>query len=112
MTSARLDLGGGLGIPYESNNQHPPSPQEYCALISEKVGHLGCEIEIEPGPFYCWQCRGICLGGHLCQRGARIREFLIVDGAMNDLIRPAMYDAYHDIVPINAPAAGHRIQSL
>ena len=47
----RLDLGGGLGIPYEKNNGYPPTPADYGALIREKVGHLGCEIEIEPGRF-------------------------------------------------------------
>ena len=101
----RLDLGGGLGIPYESNNQHPPSPQEYCALIAEKVGHLGCEIEIEPGRFIAGNA-GVFVSEVIYVKEGEDREFLIVDGAMNDLIRPSMYDAYHDIVPINAPAAG------
>ena len=106
----RLDLGGGLGIPYESNNQHPPSPEEYCALIAEKVGHLGCEIEIEPGRFIAGNA-GVFVSEVIYVKQGEDREFLIVDGAMNDLIRPAMYDAHHDIVPINAPAAGTEYQA-
>ena len=106
----RLDLGGGLGIPYESNNHHPPSPEDYCALIAEKVGHLGCEIEIEPGRFIAGNA-GVFVSEVIYVKQGEDREFLIVDGAMNDLIRPAMYDAHHDIVPIKAPAAGTEYQA-
>ena len=101
----RLDLGGGLGIPYEKNNGYPPSPADYGALIREKVGHLGCEIEIEPGRFITGNA-GLLVSEVIYVKEGEDREFLIVDGAMNDLIRPAMYGAHHEIVPIVEPAAG------
>ena len=105
----RLDLGGGLGIPYENSNVRPPHPAEYGALIREKVGHLGCEIEIEPGRFIAGNA-GILVSKVLYIKKGEEREFLIVDGAMNDLIRPAMYGAHHDIVPVVEPAAGAEYQ--
>ena len=105
----RLDLGGGLGIPYENSNVRPPSPAEYGALIREKVGHLGCEIEIEPGRFIAGNA-GILVSKVLYIKQGEERDFLIVDGAMNDLIRPAMYGAHHDIVPVVEPAAGAEFQ--
>lgn len=105
----RLDLGGGLGIPYENSNIRPPHPAEYGALIREKVGHLGCEIEIEPGRFIAGNA-GILVSEVLYIKKGEEREFLIVDGAMNDLIRPAMYGAHHDIVPVVEPAAGAEYQ--
>jgi diaminopimelate decarboxylase len=104
-----LDLGGGLGIPYENSNIRPPHPAEYGALIREKVGHLGCEIEIEPGRFIAGNA-GILVSKVLYIKKGEEREFLIVDGAMNDLIRPAMYGAHHDIVPVVEPAAGAEYQ--
>ena len=106
---SRLDLGGGLGIPYENNNAHPPTPEDYGALIREKVGHLGCEIEIEPGRFIAGNA-GILVSEVIYVKEGEDREFLIVDGAMNDLIRPAMYGAHHEIVPIIEPKAGAAYQ--
>ncbi|MBK0327674.1 diaminopimelate decarboxylase [Rhodobacteraceae bacterium F11138] len=101
----RLDLGGGLGIPYERSNSAPPLPLEYGALIKRTVGHLGCEIEIEPGRLIAGNA-GILVSEVIYMKSGEDRNFLIIDGAMNDLIRPAMYDAHHDIVPvIQAPAA-------
>ncbi|WP_347832524.1 diaminopimelate decarboxylase [uncultured Planktomarina sp.] len=106
---SRLDLGGGLGIPYENNNAHPPTPEDYGVLIREKVGHLGCEIEIEPGRFIAGNA-GILVSEVIYVKEGEDREFLIVDGAMNDLIRPAMYGAHHEIVPIIEPKAGAAYQ--
>jgi diaminopimelate decarboxylase len=74
-------------------------------LIREKVGHLGCEIEIEPGRFITGNA-GLLVSEVIYVKEGEDREFLIVDGAMNDLIRPAMYGAHHEIVPIVEPAAG------
>ena len=105
----RLDLGGGLGIPYENNNAHPPTPEDYGALISEKVGHLGCEIEIEPGRFIAGNA-GVLVSEVIYVKEGEDREFLIVDGAMNDLIRPAMYGAHHEIAPIVEPKVGAAYQ--
>jgi diaminopimelate decarboxylase len=101
----RLDLGGGLGIPYARDNNAPPLPREYGALIKEEVGHLGCEIEIEPGRLISGNA-GLLVAKVIYVKSGEDREFLIVDAAMNDLVRPAMYDAWHDIVPVIEPVAG------
>jgi diaminopimelate decarboxylase len=101
----RLDLGGGLGIPYTRSNEAPPLPTEYGALIRETLGHLGCEIEIEPGRLVAGNA-GILVSRVIYVKEGEGRDFLILDAAMNDLIRPAMYDAWHDIVPVVEPAPG------
>ena len=101
----RLDLGGGLGIPYTRSNEAPPLPVEYGQLIKDTVGHLGCEIEIEPGRLVVGNA-GILVSEVIYLKAGEGRDFLILDAAMNDLIRPAMYDAYHDIVPVREPQPG------
>ncbi|MBO6882818.1 MAG: diaminopimelate decarboxylase [Marivita sp.] len=101
----RLDLGGGLGIPYTRSNEAPPLPSDYGALIKRTVGYLGCEIEIEPGRLIAGNA-GILVSRVIYVKQGEGRQFLILDGAMNDLIRPAMYDAHHDIVPVVEPEAG------
>ncbi|WP_368186408.1 diaminopimelate decarboxylase [Aestuariibius sp. HNIBRBA575] len=101
----RLDLGGGLGIPYERSNSAPPLPIEYGQMIQETVGHLGCEIEIEPGRLIAGNS-GILVTDTIYVKSGEGRDFLIVDAAMNDLIRPAMYEAHHDIIPVKEPVAG------
>ncbi|NRB20849.1 MAG: diaminopimelate decarboxylase [Rhodobacteraceae bacterium] len=107
----RLDLGGGLGIPYHAqSNEAPPLPMEYGALIKKTLGHLGCEIEIEPGRLIAGNA-GLLVSRVIYVKSGEDREFLIIDGAMNDLIRPAMYEAYHDIVPVLEPKAGVESQA-
>ena len=101
----RLDLGGGLGIPYMRDNQAPPLPLDYGAMVKRTLGHLGCEIEIEPGRLIVGNA-GIMVSEVIYVKSGEGRDFLILDGAMNDLIRPAMYDAHHDIVPVVEPDAG------
>lgn len=101
----RLDLGGGLGIPYTRSNEAPPLPTDYGALIKRTLGHLGCEIEIEPGRLIAGNA-GLMVAAVIYLKSGAGRDFLILDGAMNDLIRPAMYDAHHDIVPVNEPDPG------
>ena len=101
----RLDLGGGLGIPYERSNEAPPLPVEYGEVIRKTVGHLGCEIEIEPGRLISGNA-GILVSSVIYLKHGEGRDFLIVDAAMNDLVRPSMYDAHHDIVPVIEPLAG------
>lgn len=105
----RLDLGGGLGIPYATSNETPPSPAEYGAVVRETVGHLGCEIDIEPGRLVAGNA-GILVTSVIYLKSGEEREFVIVDAAMNDLLRPAMYGAHHDIVPVreSAPGAARR----
>ncbi len=101
----RLDLGGGLGIPYMRDNQAPPLPLDYGAMVKRTLGHLDCEIEIEPGRLIVGNA-GIMVSEVIYVKSGEGRDFLILDGAMNDLIRPAMYDAHHDIVPVVEPDAG------
>ncbi len=101
----RLDLGGGLGIPYRRSNEAPPLPFDYGEVIRRTVGHLGCEIEIEPGRLIAGNA-GILVSEVIYRKAGEGRDFLILDAAMNDLIRPAMYDAWHDIVPVREPAPG------
>ena len=101
----RLDLGGGLGIPYTRSNEAPPLPTEYGSLIKEVLGDLGCEIEIEPGRLIAGNA-GILVSSVIFMKSGEGRDFLILDAAMNDLIRPAMYDAWHDIIPLVEPEPG------
>jgi len=100
----RLDLGGGLGIPYERSNEAPPLPMEYGDVIRKTVGHLGCEIEIEPGRLISGNA-GVMVSSVIYLKHGEGRDFLIIDAAMNDLIRPSMYEAHHDIVPVVEPSA-------
>ncbi|WP_422075119.1 diaminopimelate decarboxylase [Tranquillimonas rosea] len=101
----RLDLGGGLGIPYTRSNEAPPLPREYGEAIRRTVGDLGCEIEIEPGRLIAGNAGLLVSEVIYCKEGDG-RSFLILDAAMNDLVRPAMYGAWHDIVPVIEAAPG------
>ena len=101
----RLDLGGGLGIPYTRSNDAPPLPVDYGALIKRTVGDLGCEIEIEPGRLISGNA-GLLVSQVIYVKQGEERDFLILDAAMNDLVRPSMYGAHHDIVPVVEPAPG------
>ncbi|MBJ2152412.1 diaminopimelate decarboxylase [Paracoccus sp. IB05] len=105
----RLDLGGGLGIPYTRSNEAPPLPVEYGQMIRRKLGHLGCEIEIEPGRLISGNS-GILVSEVIYVKNGEGRDFLILDAAMNDLVRPSMYDAWHDIVPVVEGAPGDPTQ--
>ncbi|KPP84040.1 MAG: diaminopimelate decarboxylase LysA [Rhodobacteraceae bacterium HLUCCA08] len=101
----RLDLGGGLGIPYERSNSAPPLPLDYGAMVKQELAHLGCEIEIEPGRLIAGNA-GLLVSGVIYVKEGEGRQFLILDAAMNDLLRPAMYDAWHEIVPVRQAAPG------
>ena len=101
----RLDLGGGLGIPYTRSNVPPPLPSDYGAMVKRVLGDLNCEIEIEPGRLIVGNA-GILVSEVIYVKAGEDRAFLIVDAAMNDLIRPAMYEAHHDIVPLVEAAPG------
>ncbi|MFV0474531.1 MAG: diaminopimelate decarboxylase [Pikeienuella sp.] len=102
---SRLDLGGGLGIPYRRSNEAPPLPFDYGEVVRRAVGDLGCEIEIEPGRLIAGNA-GILVASVIYRKAGEGRDFLILDAAMNDLIRPAMYDAWHDAAPVIEPAPG------
>ncbi|MDO5657210.1 MAG: diaminopimelate decarboxylase [Paracoccus sp. (in: a-proteobacteria)] len=107
----RLDMGGGLGIPYTRSNAAPPLPIEYGQVIRETVGDLGCEIVIEPGRNIAGNA-GVLMASVIWLKQGEGRDFLILDAAMNDLIRPAMYNAHHDIVPVIEPAVGAAVSPV
>ncbi|MBL4802418.1 MAG: diaminopimelate decarboxylase [Emcibacter sp.] len=94
-----LDLGGGLGIPYDRATTKPPLPTEYGEMAKKIVGHLGCKIIIEPGRLLVGNA-GILVSKVIYIKQGEGRKFLIIDAAMNDLVRPSMYDAYHEIVAV------------
>lgn len=98
----RLDLGGGLGIPYTRSNEAPPLPSDYGAMVKRVLGGLGCEIEIEPGRLISGNS-GLLVSSVIYVKQGEGRDFLILDAAMNDLVRPAMYEAHHDIIPVTEP---------
>ena len=104
LTVARLDLGGGLGVPY-FNQPDPPTPLDYAAMVDAVVGDLNIALAFEPGRMIAANA-GVLLARviHVHQRPEG-RRFLVLDAAMNDLIRPAMYDAYHELRPVR-PLAG------
>ncbi|MGY6548484.1 MAG: diaminopimelate decarboxylase [Roseinatronobacter sp.] len=104
-TIRRLDLGGGLGIPYTRSNDTPPLPRDYGAMIQRIFGGLDVEIEIEPGRLISGNA-GLLVASVIYLKEGAGRDFLILDAAMNDLLRPAMYGAHHDIVPVVEPHAG------
>ncbi|WP_442773098.1 diaminopimelate decarboxylase [Paenirhodobacter enshiensis] len=101
----RLDLGGGLGIPYTRSNEAPPLPVEYVGVIKDVLGDLGCEIEIEPGRLISGNA-GLLVSSVIYVKEGEGRKFLILDSAMNDLVRPSLYGSWHDIVPVTEPAPG------
>lgn len=103
-TIRRLDLGGGLGIPYTRSNETPPLPTDYGAMIKRVLGDLDVEIEIEPGRLISGNA-GVLVASVLYLKQGEGRDFLILDAAMNDLIRPAMYGAHHDIIPLQEAQA-------
>ncbi|HEY4134931.1 MAG TPA: diaminopimelate decarboxylase [Alphaproteobacteria bacterium] len=102
----RLDLGGGLGIPYR--DETPPPPAAYAAVVKETVGQLGCELTFEPGRLLVGNA-GVLISRVLYVKDGSDRRFVIVDAAMNDLMRPALYEAWHDIRPLAEPAKGAAI---
>src|SRR5690606_6937917 len=99
----RLDLGGGLGIDY--GHKPPPTVADYAAVAREVVGGRGDDLVFEPGRRLVGNA-GLLVTRVLFVKEGASRTFVIVDAAMNDLIRPALYDAYHDIVTVRAPSPG------
>jgi diaminopimelate decarboxylase len=97
----RLDLGGGLGVPYQG--EVPPTPAAYAAMVKETVGGLDLELVFEPGRLIAANA-GILLTRVLFVKPGDSKTFVVVDAGMNDLIRPTLYEAWHDIVPIAEPA--------
>ncbi|KPF84326.1 diaminopimelate decarboxylase [alpha proteobacterium AAP38] len=100
---SRIDLGGGLGVPYKPEDQAPDYPA-YAKAIAETVGGLGCHVTLEPGRSLV-AAAGLLLTRTIFVKEGLHRRFLIVDAAMNDLVRPAMYEAWHTVIPVAQPAA-------
>ncbi len=96
-TIERLDLGGGLGVPY--SQEAPPLPKEYAKMVINETQHLNCELIFEPGRLIAANA-GIMVSSVIYKKQTDSREFLIIDAAMNDLMRPALYDSYHKIIPV------------
>jgi diaminopimelate decarboxylase len=109
ITINHIDLGGGLGIPY--NAQEDPEsyhPDRYAAIVKRHFNAFGCEIILEPGRLIVGNA-GILVTSVLYVKQGDARTFVIVDAAMNDLVRPTLYDAHHDILPIRATDAPETI---
>ena len=95
-----VDVGGGLGIPYHEDNQPPPNPDDYAAVVKKHVRDLDAKVIFEPGRLIAGNA-GIFVTEVIYVKEGADRVFVIVDGAMNDLIRPTLYDAYHEVRPVN-----------
>jgi diaminopimelate decarboxylase len=95
-----LDLGGGLGIPYRGDNDVPPHPDEYGTMVKRVLGPLGLKFVLEPGRMFVGNA-GILVTRVIYVKDTEAKVFIIQDGAMNDLIRPTLYDAHHDILPVD-----------
>ncbi len=94
-----LDVGGGLGISYNDGNGHPPTRSQYAALVEQILGPLDCKTIVEPGRSIVGDA-GILVTQVVYVKRGETEEFLIVDAGMNDLLRPSMYDAFHEVVPV------------
>lgn len=99
-----VDIGGGLGIPYHDDNNPPPLPEAYAAIVKAELQGLGCRIVTEPGRLIVGNA-GILVTEVIYVKDGGEKSFVIVDAAMNDLIRPTLYEAYHEIRPVTLTAA-------
>ena len=96
---SHLDIGGGLGVPYRGTNDVPPHPDEYAAVVKEQLGDLGLKLVLEPGRMISGNA-GVLVTRVIYVKEGNDKTFTIVDAAMNDLIRPTLYEAHHDIWPV------------
>jgi diaminopimelate decarboxylase len=103
-TIHHVDLGGGLGIPYTDDNDPPPHPDDYAKVVKKHVDKLDCEIIFEPGRLIAGNA-GILVTKVEYVKPAKGKTFVIIDAAMNDLIRPTLYDAHHTIRPVVEPTS-------
>jgi diaminopimelate decarboxylase len=95
-----VDLGGGLGIPYRDDEAAPPLPTAYADIVKKHMHKIGCEVIFEPGRLIAGNA-GILITEVLYVREGGSKNFVVVDAAMNDLIRPTLYDAFHRIAPVS-----------
>ncbi|WP_152045043.1 diaminopimelate decarboxylase [Aureimonas psammosilenae] len=94
-----VDVGGGLGVPYRRDNEPPPLPDAYAQVVKRHVRDLGCRVVFEPGRLIVANA-GILVSRVIYVKETETKTFVILDAAMNDLIRPTLYDAWHDILPV------------
>lgn len=99
-----VDVGGGLGVPYKTDNSPPPLPDAYAVIVKDQLRELGCKIVMEPGRLIVGNA-GIMVTEVIYVKDGGSKTFVIVDGAMNDLVRPTLYEAYHEIQPVRISAA-------
>ncbi len=104
-TIGHVDLGGGLGIPYREDNEPPPDPSAYAAVVKRATRDLDCQLIFEPGRLIVGNA-GILVTRVLYVKRGEAKTFVIVDAGMNDLVRPTLYDAHHDIRPVREPDVG------
>jgi diaminopimelate decarboxylase len=104
-TITHVDFGGGLGIPYYLDQEAPPEPAAYAAVVKRVTHNLGCTLIFEPGRMIVGNA-GILVTRVIYVKHGEAKNFVIIDAAMNDLIRPTLYEAHHDILPIVAAVAG------
>ena len=100
---SHVDVGGGLGIPYREDNEPPPDPDAYAAIVKRATTNLGCKLIFEPGRLIVGNA-GILVTRVLYVKRGEAKTFVIVDAGMNDLIRPTLYEAHHDIRPVREAA--------
>ena len=101
-TIEHVDLGGGLGIAYRNDNNPPPSPEQYAKVVAKRTAALGCKVIVEPGRFIVGAAGALVASVIYLKKGEN-KHFVIVDAAMNDLVRPTLYDAHHEILPVKEP---------
>src|ERR1700761_699576 len=106
---SHVDVGGGLGIPYREDNEPPPDPDAYAAIVKRATRDLGCTLIFEPGRLIVGNA-GILVTRVIYMKRGEAKTFVIVDAGMNDLVRPTLYEAHHDIRPVRqAPPGAPRI---
>jgi diaminopimelate decarboxylase len=100
---SHIDFGGGLGIPYHMDREAPPEPLAYAAMVKRIAHNLGCTLLFEPGRLIVGNA-GILVARVVYVKHGEAKNFVIIDAAMNDMIRPTLYEAHHDILPVVAAA--------
>jgi diaminopimelate decarboxylase len=104
-TISHVDFGGGLGIPYHMDREAPPLPSAYAAMVKRVTHNLGCTLLFEPGRMIVGNA-GILVARVIYVKQGEAKKFVIIDAAMNDLIRPTLYEAHHDVLPVRAAPVG------
>jgi diaminopimelate decarboxylase len=104
-TITHVDLGGGLGIPYRDDNEPPPHPDAYAAMVKRATRDLGCTLIFEPGRLLVGNA-GVLVTRVLYLKRGEAKTFVVVDAGMNDLIRPTLYDAHHELRAVREPSPG------